>query len=110
VDSNFVFLVISQFGLQNVCLDLDEAHDRAKVIHENAENMEIAFGPVWVKAHVIGVDDDASFDVGMFPDRRGTGSPGDWESSNDDDGNGREDFPHVSLVPRLWEDGEDATV
>jgi len=105
-----VFLVVSQFGLQNVCLDLDEAQDRARVLHENDENLEIAFGPVWVKAHVVGVDDDVSWDLGMFPDRRGKGSPGDWESSNDHEGNGRDDFPHVALVPRLWTDGDDATV
>lgn len=110
MQTEIAFLVVSQFGLQNVCLDLDEAHARAKAIHENDENLEIAFGPVWVKAHVIGVDDDASWDIGMFPDHRGKGGPAEWESSNDADGNGRDDFPYVALVGRLWEDGEDATL
>lgn len=104
------YLVISQFGLQNVCLDKDEARARAQEIHEHEENPECDFGPVWVKAHVVGVDDDASWDIGMFPDRRGKDGPGEWESANDENGDGRDDFPYVALVGRLWTDGEDATL
>jgi hypothetical protein len=88
-----VYIVLTQFGLQNIYFDAQEAISRALELHANDENPELLHQPVWVICHAVG-GDDTQWDLGMFPDRIGEKHAAGWVSAVDPKtGMGREDYP-----------------
>lgn len=82
MDPSTVYIVLTQFGLQNLYFDAQEAIGRAQEIHSNDENPELLYQPVWVICHAVG-DDDSQWDLGMFPDRIGEKHAAGWTSAID---------------------------
>jgi hypothetical protein len=91
MDPSTAYIVLTQFGLQNIYFDAAEAIDRALEIHSNDENPELRFQAVWVVCHAIG-DDDTQWDFGMFPDRVGEKHASGWTPAVVN-GESQEDYP-----------------
>lgn len=95
VVQSYVFLVVSEFGLMNVYTEESDAIEAAGHHHSiiDTDNPGDNFCPVWVVQQYLGHGGE-SFPVGMFPDLRGTESPGEWVSAfQGDTDKHKPDFP-----------------
>ena len=92
-----LYLVISEFGLANLYYDEGDAVAQAKYLHTLEDDPAQDFCAVWVVQQSVG-DNDASFPLGMFPDRKGEGAPGEWLSAFDAEGKQKSDFPWPEFV------------
>ena len=92
-----VYLIVSEFGLSNVYFEEEHAIAQAKYFHELEDTEDSDYCAVWVIDQGVG-HNDGSWPIGMFPDRKGTGSPGEWVSAYDEDGKQKRDFPWPRLT------------